>query len=348
MTEIIYTTYPVEGLDKVLNGIDYDSLFVITDSNLKKILFERRSDIGSYLESISSDIITFPEGECNKNISTVCDLWTQLSENGASRKSVVINLGGGVTTDMGGFVVSTFKRGLRYVNVPTTLLSMVDASVGGKTGIDFAGLKNEVGTFAFPIATIIDTDLLKTLPSIQILSGMGEVVKMAMLRSRQDYVSLIKDFFATDDIIRKCVEWKKEITEADPNETGLRKLLNFGHTAGHAFESILTERGTKNVSHGMCVAHGIMVALLLSKFLMGFPSERIYEYKTNILSHYRMLPISCKDRELIVDKISHDKKNSAGCMRFVLLKDIAAPEYDVAVSRDDLESALDVYLMNEL
>ncbi len=348
MSELIYAYDPVIELKRLLNRIEHDKIFVITDSNVRRLFFkDGGSDIGNFLDSITDKIITFTAGEINKNINTVCDIWGSLSCGGATRKSLVINFGGGVTTDMGSFAASTFKRGVGYINIPTTLLSIVDASVGGKTGIDFSGLKNEIGTFAFPKVTMVCTQFLKTLPTRQVLSGMGEVVKMSMLRSRDCYMSIIKDFEPTDDIIRKCIEWKLEITAADPRESGLRKLLNFGHTAGHAFESILTDRGKDSISHGACVAHGIMVALILSHMLLKMPSSLIYEYKTAILSNYSAVNLTCKDRDLIMEKIAHDKKNSGNEMKLVLLRDIAQPVFDVSVSRVDLESALDIYLMND-
>lgn len=326
-------------------GIDYDKLFVVTDSNVKNLILDKVTEVGELVRELSpSDIIVFPAGEENKNIHTVCDIWQQLSEKGATRKSLIINIGGGVTTDMGGFAASTFKRGIRYVNIPTTLLAMVDASVGGKTGIDFAGLKNEIGTFAQPLDTLVYPSVLKTLPQQEILSGMGEVVKMAMLRSREEYLSLLRDFAPTEHLIDLCIKWKKEITDEDPLEKGLRKLLNFGHTAGHAFESVLTERNTQGISHGMCVAHGIAVALILSHLILKMPSAIIHEYKAYILSNYPTLPLGCKDMEAVIEKMRHDKKNSDGEMRFVLLRDIAHPKYDVPVTPTDLSSALDIYL----
>lgn len=324
---------------------DYDRLYVVTDSNVKNLILDGCNVVSDFVRELKPvDTIVFPAGEENKNINTVCEIWRRLSEGGATRKSLVINIGGGVTTDMGGFAASTFKRGIGYVNIPTSLLAMVDASVGGKTGVDFAGLKNEIGTFALPVDTLIYPSVLETLPEAEILSGMGEVVKMAMLRSKSDYVSLMKRFVATEELIRNCIQWKEEITERDPREKGERKLLNFGHTAGHAFESILLERGVKGITHGMCVAHGIVVSLILSHFICDLPSEKIYEYKTNILSNYPVLPLSCKDVEHMVEKIRHDKKNTDGKMKFVLLRDIAHPVFDVEVTSSDLSSALDIYL----
>lgn len=332
-----------EDISGFLKDIDFDRFYIITDSNVKDKILDKTGLMDSIIRDYSPYIINFPAGEENKNIGSVCEIWKQLSNHGATRRSLILNIGGGVTTDMGGFAASTFKRGIRYINFPTTLLAMVDASVGGKTGIDFAGLKNEIGTFAFPETTIIYPPVLQSLSYDQTLSGMGEVVKMTMIRSKEKYVSLLKDFKPTEELILDCIEWKRVITDEDPREGGIRKLLNFGHSAAHAFESILTERNCKGITHGQCVAHGIMIALLLSHFILSLPSWRIYEYREHILSNYTKLPLSCKDREMIIDKIKHDKKNVGGVMKFVLLRDIAAPEYDVTVSTEDLSAALDIY-----
>lgn len=344
MGNIIKAENLVRNLIGLLEDIDFDRLFIIADSNVRETVLDGSYGLVEFLSHLCPPVvISFQAGESSKTIGTVCDIWQRLSASGATRNSLILNVGGGVTTDMGGFAASTFKRGIRYINIPTTLLAMVDASVGGKTGIDFCGLKNEVGTFAVPFATILYPPVLQSLPSDQMLSGMGEVVKMTMISSKDKYVSLLKDYQLREELIFDCVEWKRVITDDDPFEKGLRKVLNFGHTAGHAFESILTERGCGGVTHGMCVAHGIMVALILSHFILSLPSSRIYEYREHILSNYPKLALTCKDRDAIIEKITHDKKNSGGDIKFVLLRDIAEPVYDVTVSMSDLSSALDIY-----
>lgn len=340
--EVIFSDGVSAALSEVLQMMDYDKLFVITDSNVVKIIENPNGDFAGFIRGYKPQILTFESGEENKNITTVCGLWQKLSEGGASRQSVVVNIGGGVTTDLGGFVAATFKRGIRYINIPTSLLAIVDASVGGKTGFDFNGLKNEIGVFSKPLTTIISPQVLKTLPKPETLSGMAEVVKTAMISNKEDYTLLLKDFQATEKIIENCVKKKLEITTEDPLDTGLRKILNFGHTAGHAYESLLLERGKGEFNHGICVAHGILIALILSHIKLGLPSTQISIYKQQILSNYPTLPLGCKDVETLIALISHDKKCSADEIRFVLLRDIANPVYDISVSNSELKEAFEI------
>lgn len=340
--KIIFTPDITETLQALLNETKPDKLFIITDSNVKGLMEKEDFPTGGFLRIEFPFILSFNAGEHNKNLSTVTELWTALIKLGASRQSIILNLGGGVVTDMGGFAASTFKRGLKFVNIPTTLLGIVDAAVGGKTGFDFGGLKNEIGIVSQPLQTIIHYDFLKTLPERELLSGMGEVVKTAMISSAEAYKHLLLDFTATPELIEKCVRFKERITDEDPNEKGIRKILNFGHTAGHAFESLLIEKGI-DTTHGECVAHGIMVALILSHIKLGLPSVVLHQYNREILSNYRRLPVGCKDHDLLMEKIKHDKKNSGGSVRFVLLKDIGIPEWDIAVEGNDIKEALEIY-----
>lgn len=339
---VIFTASPSFALSELINDIRYDKLFVITDSNVRTLMQDNDFGLSEFLTCKNPEILSFQAGEESKNLSTVAELWKNLSDSGATRQSIVLNIGGGTVTDLGGFVASTFKRGIRFINVPTTLLGIVDAAVGGKTGFDFNGLKNEIGVICQPLVTIIYDGFLKTLPKRELLSGMGELVKTAMISSREGYISLLKDFVATPHLIEKSVSFKERITRQDPNEKGIRRILNFGHTAGHAFESLLLERG-EEVSHGECVVHGIMVALILSHMTLGLPSVVVHEYKQNILSNYRRLPIGCKDHAPLLDKMRHDKKNYNGKVRFVLLSEIGEPDWNIVVEEPQISEALEIY-----
>lgn len=340
--EIVFSNNPSKSLAELLDELDYDRLFIITDSNVSRIIENPHGALSSFLQEYHPEMSCFEAGEKNKTISTVSTLWQMLSEKGATRQSIVINIGGGVTTDLGGFVAATFKRGIRCINLPTTLLAIVDASVGGKTGFDFNGLKNEIGVFSKPLASVIYPDIIDTLPHEEMLSGMAEVVKTAMISNKQNYTTLLKNFHASPKIIEDCVTHKIRITTEDPLDKGVRKILNFGHTAGHAYEALLLEKGKPEFNHGICVAHGILVALILSHLKLGLPSSHISIYKQQILSNYPALPVGCKDVDALITLMAHDKKNRKDEIRFVLLKDIAQPEYDIPVTSSELKEALEI------
>ena len=345
MKEVEFIEERIGGIDRVVDmirAVEFDKLYVITDTNVNVLMETSGSTLQSLIQGLNPEVLCFPAGEKHINLETVSHLWQSFSESGATRKSLVVNIGGGVTTDLGGFVASTFKRGIRYINIPTSLLGMVDASVGGKTGFDFNGLKNEIGSFFKPLSTIIIPSVLETLPKTEILSGMAEIVKTAMISSNKAYLKILRDFVPTPEVIRMAVEEKKCITDADPKEIGLRKILNLGHTAGHAFESLLVGRNMTGITHGLCVAHGILVALILSYFKLGFPIEKLQSYRQQILSEYPPLPINCRDTEALINIMRHDKKNQSGEIRFVLLQDIARPVYDQVVSDQELRQALEL------
>lgn len=344
--KIIKTPNIAEALDRLLIGMKFNRLFVLTDSTVADIMLPK---IQKIVDGFNAEIITIPAGEEHKTLETLAGVWQYLSDNGGTRKSVLINLGGGVVTDLGGFAASTFKRGIRFINVPTTVLGAVDAAVGGKTGIDFNGLKNEIGAFATAEAVVISPEPLSSLPYSQIISGMGEVIKTAMISSAEFYDSLIAEDMTNDDrslaeAMDKCVKFKAWVTDEDPREAGLRKILNFGHTAGHTLETMMLRRGTP-VSHGEAVANGILISLVLSHMKHGLPSAEIYKYANSLLKRYfSTIPLSCKDYPKITEIMGHDKKNDVeGEFRFVLLKEIGKPEFDVRVSLDELHSALDIY-----
>ncbi len=334
------------SLDAIVNEIGHNKLFVFTDTNVERAVLP---SLAGFIQKYNPGIIVMPAGEEHKSIETLATVWKRLSEEGATRRSLMINIGGGVVTDLGGFAAATFKRGIKFINVPTTVLGAVDAAVGGKTGIDFNGFKNEIGAFAPAEWVVISSNPLTTLPEAEIISGYAEIVKTAMFSSADFYYGLLRkcpldDMSALRDSMTKSVREKERVTELDPREGGLRKILNLGHTAGHAFETLMIERGTP-VSHGVAVAHGLLVALILSHLMKGLPSAEIYSYANEVLKPlYGNLGISCKDYDRLEQIMSHDKKNVViGEVRFVLLEAIGKPVIDVAVPSSDLRSALDIY-----
>ncbi len=346
MQKLITTSNPAEELTAILREYSFSKLFVLTDENVNRLYLPLLRPL---LDEFNADVMVIPAGEEHKSVETLIDIWRWLSESGGTRNSLMINVGGGVITDIGGFAAASFKRGIRFLNLPTTVLGAADASVGGKTGIDFAGLKNEIGAFAKADAVVISGQPLATLPRTEWISGYAEVVKMAMIRNEEIYRgfltnSPLDNALAMQEAIAFAVREKAIITDEDPREAGLRKVLNLGHTCGHAFETLLIEQG-RPVPHGVAVAHGILVALILSHLLLQLPSEQISLFTSNILKpYYGNLGISCKDYPRLIELMGRDKKNSrTGEVRFVLLERIGVPAIDVVVDTATLETALDIY-----
>ncbi|MDE5842882.1 MAG: 3-dehydroquinate synthase, partial [Muribaculaceae bacterium] len=251
--------------------------------------------------------------------------------------------------DMGGLAAAVFKRGIRHINVATTLLGAVDAAVGGKTGIDFHGLKNEIGAFHLPVEVMAEVESFRSLPDVEILSGFGEVVKTAFIADEEMTSRVLAldpleaDAEVLEEVCRFCRDEKMRVVNEDPTEKGLRKILNFGHTAGHAIESLLLEKGTP-VPHGVAVAHGILVALILSDTAEGIDRKWISDYAAWLRRYYPEAKFTCADYDRILALAAHDKKNTAeGVFSFTLLRAPGRPVYDCAVTPDQLKAALDIY-----
>lgn len=318
-----------------------DRIVILTDSNVAPLLPE--------FAPMPYPIITIPAGEHNKTLSTCIDVWRAMSDRGMTRHSLLINIGGGMVTDLGAFCAATYMRGIRFVNIATTLLGAVDASVGGKTGVDLDGMKNRVGVFAHPEATFIPLDTLRTLADIEVLSGYAEMVKTGYISS----VCLTNELLNTSPLpvdaeamlplVKKCIEVKTAVVARDPHEGGERKTLNFGHTAGHAFEQLHLHRHNP-VPHGVAVAHGILVALILSHMQLNLASEHIYRYADWLRTLYPGLAVKCDDYDMLLRLMQGDKKNHAdGQVRFVLLSDIGHCRIDCTPSTENIKNALDIY-----
>ncbi len=327
------------GLSEIIDATPHTGLFLLTDTNVSRCVLPLLSD---FIGRKNLEIIVIDAGEDNKNLDTLARVWQRLSEGGATRDSLLINLGGGMVSDLGGFAAATFKRGIRFVNVPTTILAAVDAAVGGKTGIDFLGLKNEIGAFSNPEAVLISAQPLATLPHSEIISGFGEIVKTAIISSRRLYRSLLANPGVMERlgaVMAECVRFKERVTILDPKERGLRRILNFGHTGGHAFETLLLRKG-KPAAHGVAVAHGVLLSLILSHMLLGLPSEEIELYRREILPLFPTLPLTCRDCDAIIELARHDKKNLCpSTPLFILLGSLPAENFLSSLSANDSLSA---------
>ena len=278
----------------------------------------------------------------------MADVWKRLGDGGATRHSCIINLGGGMVTDLGGFAASTFKRGVAFINIPTTLLAMVDASVGGKTGINFNGLKNEIGVFNDSEAVIINTGFLKTLDSDNIRSGYAEMLKHGLISDEEMWARLLTfdirqpDLGVLQGMVAESIGVKERIVSEDPHETGIRKALNLGHTVGHAFESFALRRG-KPILHGYAVAFGLVCELYLSCIKTNFPTEKMRQTVNYIKDNYGAFVFTCKDYDALLELMKHDKKNTAGTINFTLLGGIGDIRINQTATKDEMFEAFDFF-----
>lgn len=337
---------PALTIDEAVAALGPDKVLIFTDKNVEREVLPRLTDSKIIKET---PLLAMEAGEENKNLDTVVSIWNKLEEIGATRQSLLLNIGGGVVTDLGGFAAAIFKRGIRTINFPTTLLGAVDAATGGKTGIDFNGLKNEIGAFHMPSRVIVSPLPFDSLPEKEILSGYAEMVKTALISDREFYISLLKMEEVTNspallgEYVAKCVGIKDEVVTQDPTEKGLRKILNFGHTAGHAFESLRIAR-SEEVTHGEAVAHGMLVALLLSNSKLGFPMKDVEGYKEFLKKYYGKGIFDPEDTDKVIEKINSDKKNrNYGRPLFSLLESVGVPVVNVEVSVQEIKEALKFY-----
>jgi 3-dehydroquinate synthase len=297
---------------------------------------------------IAIEIIELESGEINKNIKTCTEVWNVLTELGADRKSVILNLGGGVITDLGGFVASTYKRGIDFINIPTSLLGMVDASVGGKNGVDLGSLKNQVGTITNPKMVVIDTRFLATLPQNQMRSGLAEMLKHGLIADKEYWNQFLDlaliDSIELDALIHQAICIKNEIVKQDPTENGIRKALNFGHTLGHAVESYFLENEEKTtLLHGEAIAVGIILESFISREKKLISEDDYFQIKNTLKSLFGTVEISENDLTPICDLLIHDKKNEYGKVQFALLNGIGAVKINQEVDMALIISAFEDY-----
>ncbi|MDE5687849.1 MAG: 3-dehydroquinate synthase [Paramuribaculum sp.] len=345
--QLIFTNDVAGAIDNWARTAAPTRLFVIADTNTASLVLPQLEEKSSAIAEAAKIIVGAGEGF--KNITTLAEIWSELCSGGATRSAAVINIGGGVITDMGGFAAATFKRGIRFVNVPTTLLAAVDAAVGGKTGIDFRGLKNEIGAFAPADAVIISTRFFRTLPATELRSGYAEMLKHALLAGDGSFDRLISvepDSLTDDELlelVKQSVLVKKDVVTKDPTEKGLRKALNLGHTPGHAFESLALEKGSP-VPHGYAVAWGLVVDLVLSHLKLGFPSALLRQVAQYVLDTYNVPDINCTDYPRIVEYMRHDKKNAGdGTISFTLLSAPGQVDVSCTAEPDEITAALDIF-----
>lgn len=333
-------------LNSLLAQKKYSKLFLLVDQNTHQSCLS--VFLANLIEKPSFEIIEIPAGEAYKQIETCTQVWNSISELGGDRKSLLINLGGGVVTDLGGFVGATYMRGIDFINIPTSLLSMVDASVGGKTGVDLGPLKNQVGVFTEPLMVLVDTSYLNTLPANELRSGLAEMLKHGLICDLRYWEQLTKmnELNADDlqDLIHRSIEIKNEVITKDPLEGGLRKILNFGHTLGHAIESYFLQHPDKTtLLHGEAIAIGMIMESYLSVHLTGLPLQKLDEVKAVFLNYFPPQDISQDELKAIIDLMRYDKKNSGGMVNFALLEDIAKPVWDINASNDLIYKSLEYY-----
>ena len=334
-----------ESLATAVAACEHDRLFILVDINTQRHCLPLISSMDCMK---GAQVITIGATDENKTLETLTNVWTALQQGGATRHSLMVNLGGGMVTDLGGFAAATFKRGLNSINIPTTLLAMVDASVGGKTGINFGGLKNEVGVFSNASSVILDSVFLKTLDQENILSGYAEMLKHGLISNEQhwaevldhlDRLEKLDNLDRLSTLVADSVAVKQRIVKQDPTEQGLRKALNLGHTVGHAFESLALQR--KPILHGYAVAYGLICELYLSTIKTGFPVDKMRQTVQFIREYYGQMAITCDDYPILLGMMTHDKKNVAGKINFTLLRNIGELAINQTATEQEIKEALD-------
>ena len=342
--KVVISENLTEALATAIAECEHDRTFILVDETTERCCLP----IVSGLDCVrGAQIIVIGATDSHKTLESLSYVWEALGEGGATRHSLLINIGGGMVTDLGGFAATTFKRGINYINIPTTLLSMVDASVGGKTGINFRGLKNEIGVFSNASTVILDTTFLKTLDAENICSGYAEMLKHGLISNEKMWAELINFDLARPDLqqlqtmVADSVAVKQRIVTEDPLEQGIRKALNLGHTVGHAFESFALKHSP--ILHGYAVAYGLISELYLSTVKTGFPSDKMHQTVSFIKEHYGKMAITCDDYPTLLELMTHDKKNVAGTINFTLLGGIGDIRINQTATKEDIYEALDFY-----
>lgn len=332
-------------LVNAISECEHDRIFVLTDETTQQLCWPK---IKNFKALKNSTPIIIKATDTHKNLDTLSQVWQALSNGGATRHSLMMNLGGGMVTDLGGFAASTFKRGIDFINIPTTLLAMVDASVGGKTGINFGGLKNEIGVFSDSRFVIINTQFLDTLDHDNICSGYAEMLKHGLISDERTWAELVTFDLDTPDLsqlqrmVADSIKVKERIVEADPHEHGIRKALNLGHTMGHAFESFAMRRGTP-ILHGYAVAYGLISELYMSARKTAFPTDRMHQTVRFIRENYGTFNITCDDYPTLIELMHHDKKNTSGIINFTLLGNVGDIRINQTANEEEIKEALDFF-----
>lgn len=340
---VIITSNLAQKLTNHIDRLNPDSVFLLTDTNTHRLclpLLAKDATLSAY------SVIEIPAGDENKNLQSISIVWEYLSSHGATRKSMLVNIGGGMTTDLGGFAASTFKRGIHYINVPTSLLGAVDAAVGGKTGINFNGLKNEIGVIQAADAVILYPDFFRTLDRKNLLSGYAEMIKHALLKSEDEWKEVIAfdfdkvDYTLLGELTRRSIAVKEAIVEQDPTEKGIRKALNLGHTFGHAFESF-SYTTEQPLLHGYAVAFGLVCEIYLSQKKLGFPAPVLTQLVQLIKENYGIVNYSCKNYDTLYELMTHDKKNDRSGINFTLMAGIGNIRINQHATKEEIFEAFD-------
>lgn len=343
MPSDIFLTKDVAGkLKQYLQERDYSSTCILVDENSEKYCFPVIKDL---FDNFS--LITIQSGEEHKSLETCSYIWEQMTNFGMDRKALMINLGGGIIGDMGGFCASTYKRGVDFIQIPTTLLSQVDASVGGKLGIDFKGFKNHIGVFKEPVAVLIDTTFLRTLPKTQVKAGFAEIIKHCLIGDGKKWDEIRQKRYDEqdwEDLTKHSVKFKNGVVLEDPQEKGLRKILNFGHTAGHAIETHFLSVPGKALLHGEAVAIGMVIESFISYQKKLLPKKDLEKIKEYIISVFGKKDIFEFDTEKILPLMFQDKKNEKGKILCTLLEGPGQPVINQAVSLNDVREGINFYM----
>jgi 3-dehydroquinate synthase len=356
MTEISSNSYSVFVTNDIAKEINrflkasknkYSKIFILVDNNSLKFCYPQLVEKVEYFEH--AEIIEIDSGEESKTIEVCIQIWSALSEYGADRKSLFVNLGGGVIGDMGGFIASTFKRGIDFMNIPTTLLSQVDASIGGKVGVDMNHLKNEIGVFSNPVGVFVNPGFLNTLDKRQVLSGFAEIIKHALIADANYWAKVQTADFANldsfDELIKTSIYIKNTIVVEDPTEKGIRKVLNFGHTIGHAIETFFLEQDSKKyLLHGEAIAVGMICEAFLSHKICKLTAEQLEEITYFIMSKYKAVKLDAEDAHRLIELMKHDKKNEKGEINFSLLSSIGKCEINKKAKPDIIIESLKYYI----
>ena len=342
--KVVISENLTQALTTAVAECEHDRTFILVDETTERCCLP----LVSGMDCVEgAQTIVIGATDTHKTLDSLAHVWEELGKGGGTRHSLLINIGGGMVTDLGGFAASTFKRGINYINIPTTLLAMVDASVGGKTGINFRGLKNEIGVFSNASTVILDTAFLKTLDTENILSGYAEMLKHGLINDEKMWAELINEELSVSHssfkkMLAESVAVKQRIVTEDPTEQGIRKALNLGHTAGHAFESFALSNNAP-ILHGYAVAYGLICELYLSAIKTGFPSEKMHQTVRFIKEHYGKMSITCDDYPTLLELMTHDKKNVAGTINFTLLGGIGDIRINQTATKEDIYEALDFY-----
>ncbi|MEI7897345.1 MAG: 3-dehydroquinate synthase family protein [bacterium] len=351
-TPIFFGNDVLPALDKIVASIRPGGIFILADLNTRKhclpLLLERSKSVAN------AAIIEIDGGEADKSIENAGKIWQILMASGADRKSLLVNLGGGVVTDLGGFVAAGFQRGIKYINVPTSLMGQADAAIGGKTAVNLGHVKNQVGFFYPPEGVFIVPEFLKTLPEAQLRSGFAEIIKSVLIGNAalwrrvhktpvNGWMNLPAEGVLWQDMILAAATYKNKVVAKDFREKKLRKVLNFGHTLGHAFESLGMQSDGEPLLHGEAVAAGIICAVYLSHVSTGLSTAEMHAVTDYIREGYRQVPFQQESGSLMLDIARHDKKNHDGSIRFTLLSKVGVPQVNTVCGDDQVLAALAYY-----